>query len=182
MYHYFVTDDAHERLSSLIKARLPWLLVGLAGGILATILVSKFENLISQNIALVFFLPIIVYLSDAIGTQTENIYVRDLAKFKDDFLKYLFKEIAIGLFFGTLFGLLLAIFAKIWLGSNSVALTIGITMFINSLIAPILALVIPELLFKEKTDPALGAGPFTTVIQDLTSIVVYFIIAAMIIL
>lgn len=182
MYHYFITDDAHEGLSSLIKARLPWLLIGLIGGLLATLLVSRFEQLLSKNIALAFFLPIIVYLSDAIGTQTENIYVRDLAKFKDDFLKYLFKEILIGIIFGTLFGLLLALFAKIWLGSDLFALTVGLSMLINSIIAPVMALIIPELLSKRKTDPALGAGPFTTIIQELISLCVYFIIAMIIIL
>lgn len=181
MYHYFVTDDAHERLSLLIKARLPWLVVGLIGGILATLLVSRFETLLSQNIALAFFLPVIVYLSDAIGTQTENIYVRDLAKFKDDFWKYFFKEVAMGIFFGTVFGLLLALFVKIWLGLDQVALTVGIAMFINSAIAPVMALIVPEIIFKEHKDPALGSGPFTTIVQELISLVVYFSVAFLLI-
>lgn len=177
---YFLEDDAKEKLTLLIKDRFPYLALGLFGGIIATILVSKFEDTLSQNISLAFFLPVIVYMADAIGTQTENIYVRNLAKFKDNFWKYLFKEILIGLTFGLVFGLILALFAKIWLGSDTIALTVGLAMFINGTVAPIIALIIPEIIVKEHQDPALGAGPFTTVVQDITSLIVYLLIASLI--
>lgn len=182
MIQYHLTDDSHEKLSALIKERLPWLLLGLCGGIIATILVSKFESILSSNISLAFFLPVIIYMSDAIGTQTENIYVRHLAKFKENFLQYLIKEVSIGLSFGLLFGLLLGVFAKMWLKSDLVALTIGLAMFINGSLAPIVALIVPEILFKEHKDPALGAGPFTTILQNLISLSIYLLVATVIIL
>lgn len=182
MAYYHLTDDTKERVTLLIKDRLPWLILGLLGGIIATILVSRFENILSKNISLAFFLPVIVYMSDAIGTQTENIYVRNLAKFKDNFLKYLVKEVAIGIAFGLIFGVLLGLFAKIWLGVTSVAITVGMAMFINGTIAPVVALIVPEILFKEHKDPALGAGPFTTIMQNLISLSVYLMVAMMIVL
>ena len=182
MNQYQLTDDAHERLGLLLKARVPWLLVGLIGGIVATFLVSSFEKLLSSNIALAFFLPLIVYMSDAVGTQTETVYVRNLAKFRDNFLVYLAKEIMIGISFGTLFGILLGAFAYVWLGSVQIATTIGIAMLINAIIAPVVALIVPEILFKEHTDPALGGGPFTTIIQEIISLVVYFVVAIKIII
>lgn len=181
MIQYHLTDDSHEKLSALIKERLPWLLLGLIGGIIATVIVSKFESILSSNISLAFFLPVIVYMSDAIGTQTENIYVRHLAKFKDNFLQYILKEILIGLSFGLLFGLLLGLFAKLWIKSDIVATTVGLAMFINGTIAPVVALVVPEIIYKEHKDPALGAGPFTTIVQNLISLSVYFLVASMII-
>lgn len=181
MINYHIVDDAKEKISSLIEERLPWLILGLAGGIVVTILVSKFEAILSKNIALAFFLPVIVYMSDAIGTQTENIYVRNLAKFRDNFFRYLIKELLVGLSFGMIFGALLGIFAKIWLGSTIVALVVAIAMLINGTAAPIIALIVPELLFKKHTDPALGAGPSATLLQNLISLSVYLLVATLII-
>ena len=181
MIQYHLTDDSHEKLGALIKERLPWLILGLGGGIIATVLVSKFQDILSSNISLAFFLPVIVYMSDAIGTQTENIYVRNLGKFKDNFFKYLIKEVFIGLSFGLFFGVLLGLFARFWLGSTTVALTVGTAMFINGTIAPIVALIVPEIIFKEHKDPALGAGPFTTIVQNIISLSVYLFVASVII-
>ncbi len=174
-------DDVKERLGLLIEKRLPYLLLGLCGGIVVTLLVSNFENTLSKNISLVFFLPVILYMSDAIGTQTENIYIRHLAKFKDNFLAYMAKEVLIGLTFGLIFGLLLGIFAKFWIHSDQVALTVGISMLINGTLAPVVALIVPEIIFKEHKDPALGSGPFTTIIQNLISLSVYLLVATLII-
>ena len=182
MPKYQLMDDTKERLPLLIEKRLPWLIVGLIGGVIVTILVSKFESILSKNISLSFFLPVIVYMSDAIGTQTENIYVRNLAKFRDNFFPYLLKELMIGIAFGTIFGILLGLFAKFWIGSTSVAITITIAMLINGIIAPVVALIVPEVLFKEHEDPALGAGPFTTILQNLISLSVYLLVATWIIL
>ncbi|MBI3103333.1 magnesium transporter [Candidatus Daviesbacteria bacterium] len=181
MIQYHLTDDSHEKLSALIKERLPWLVLGLLGGIVATVLVSKFESILSSNISLAFFLPVIVYMSDAIGTQTENIYVRNLAKFKDNFFKYLIKEVFIGLSFGLFFGLSLALFAKLWLQSDQAAWAVGVAMFINGTFAPVVALIVPEIIYKEHKDPALGAGPFTTIVQNIISLSVYLLVASVII-
>lgn len=120
-------------------------------------------------------------MSDAIGTQTENIYVRNLAKFRDNFFPYLLKELVVGICFGVIFGILLGLFANFWLGSDSVAISVAIAMFINGMLAPIVALIVPEVLFKEHEDPALGAGPFTTLSQNLISLSVYLLVATLII-
>lgn len=181
MARYHLVDDAKEKLPLLIEERLPWLILGLAGGVIVTLLVSKFENILSSNISVAFFLPVIVYMSDAIGTQTENIYVRNLAKFRDNFFQYFVKELAVGMVFGVIFGVLLGLFAKTWLGETQIAFTVALAMFINGIIAPINALLIPELLFKEHKDPALGAGPFTTILQNLISLSVYLLVATIII-
>lgn len=173
-------DDTKESVSLLIRLRLPWLLIGLVGGALASIIVSKFEKTLSGNIQLAFFLPVIVYMSDAVGTQTETIFVRNLAKGKPHFLIYLVKEFLVGIFLGVILGVVIGFFAKLWLGSNEIAFTVGLAMFINIAVAPIIALVVPEILFKERRDPALGAGPLKTVIQDIISIVIYLFIASLV--
>ena len=180
--HFVITNDVTQRVNLLVRSRLPWLVVGLMGGLVSSVLVSKFENILSTNLYLVFFIPVIVYISDAVGTQTETIYIRNLATFKDNFAKYLAKEILVGCFLGIILGAILGLVAFLWLGSAKAALTVSLALFINTIIAPVVAIVIPEILFKENFDPALGGGPFTTVVQDFISLLIYFLVATAIIL
>jgi magnesium transporter len=178
----YLEDDAKEKMSSIISHRIPWLVLGLAGGILATIVSSRYENLLSENVHLAFFIPVIVYMSDALGTQTETIYVRNLAKGKVDLHIYLIKEFILGIVLGTIFGLSLGLFAYLRFGSVQIATAVGLALTSTMASAPVIAVLMPTLIAKKHIDPALGAGPFTTIIQDLLSIVVYFLIASLILL
>lgn len=175
-----IADDEKEGVGLLLRLRVPWLVLGLLGGTAASFIVSRFEVVISENISLAFFLPVIVYMSDAVGTQTETIFVRDLTKGKAKFSSYLLKEFILGLVLGSLFGALIGLVAYFWIGSFDIALTVFLAMAVNVALAPIVALIVPELLFKEHTDPALGGGPFTTIIQDIISILVYLLVASVI--
>ena len=175
-------DDTKESVGLLLRLRLPWLVIGLVGGSLAALLVSRFEGVIEQNVSLAFFLPIIVYMSDAVGTQTETIYVRNLAKGNIRLRTYFLKELILGISLGLIFGVAIGIFANLWLGSPEIARTVGISMFATVTTAPIVALLVPALLQKEHTDPALGGGPFTTIIQDVISLLIYFLVATTILL
>ena len=179
--YFALTDDIQEGVVRLVRSRLPWLVVGLVVGTFVTFMVSRFEDVLSANPNLVFFIPVIVYLADAVGEQTENVYVRNLSEFKDDFFQYISKEILVGFFLGTILGTLMGIVAYVWLGSLETALTVGFAMFLNVTIAPVVAVVVPEILFKEHVDPALGGGPFTTGIQQGISLLVYFLVATAVI-
>lgn len=174
-------DDAKERVSLMIEHRVPWLALGLIGGIIATILSSQFEEILSKNIRLAFFIPVIVYMADALGTQTQSVYIRNLGRENVKFSKYLFKELLLGLAMGAIFGIGITLFTFIWFKSPSTALTVGLAMFVSMSLAPAIALIVPAILQKEHTDPAIGAGPFTTVVQDLISLIIYFSIASIII-
>ncbi|MBI4120728.1 MAG: magnesium transporter [Parcubacteria group bacterium] len=179
---YTEEDVNKESVEHLIEARGPWLFLGLLGGLVATIIVSKFEAVLSADLRLAFFIPVIVYMSDAVGTQTETIYVRALSEKRNiNFARYILKESAVGFGLGAVSGLILGIFATYWLGSSLVGLTIGITMLLNLTLAPVLAVVTPRLLYAEHSDPALGSGPVATIIQDVISLLVYFLIASIII-
>jgi magnesium transporter len=180
MAAFKLISDTHQRLKTLISRRLPWLLIGLVGGTAASFMVSSFENVLRENIQLAFFVPMIVYMSDAVGTQTETIFVRDLTEHRANFFKYIWKELYIGLSLGVILGVLIGVIAYLWLHDMPTALTVALAMFVNVTVAPVLALVIPEALFKEHKDPALGAGPFTTVVQDFISLFIYFVVATLI--
>jgi magnesium transporter len=177
-----LVDDATERIGLLFRLRLPWLILGLVGGLLATQLVSRFEALLSQNLSLAFFIPLIVYMSDAIGTQTETIIVRSLSREKVNYRSLLVKELALGLMFGVTFALILGIIASVWLDDLIITRTVAIAVFVNLTIAPVIATLMTLLLQKYHSDPAASAGPFTTVIQDIVSLFIYFLVASYLIL
>ncbi len=174
-------DDAKEPMSLMLEHRLPWLVMGLLGGIFATILASRFEAILEKDIRLAFFIPIIVYLADAVGTQTEGVYIENLTRRKVNFYVYLFKEFVLANIIGGLFGICIGLFAFFWLNSVEVAFTVGYAMFVTMGIAPLPALIIPTILWKEHKDPVIGSGPFVTVLQDLLSLMIYFYIATIII-
>lgn len=176
-----LVDDATEHLSLLFKQRLPWLIVGLLGGTAASFVVSRFEHIISQNIELAFFIPIIMYMGDAVGEQTENIYVRNLGRGKVDFKLYLIKESILGLLIGIFFGIIIGLLSFAWLRSFETSITIALAMILTITIAPFISLVTSQLLFFEKADPALGSGPFATIIQEVISLLIYFLLASFII-
>lgn len=170
-----------ERVEHVIEQRVPWLMLGLIGGIATAVIVSEYEAILQSDVRLAFFIPLIVYLSDAVGTQTETIYVRALANSKKiHFAKYILKESVVGLGIGIIAGVTLWAVATFWLDSFAVGLTVGLTMLINLTSAPVLAVVIPNMLYKRRADPALGAGPVATIIQDLISLLVYFFVASII--
>lgn len=175
-----MVDEMREKVGVLLRVRLPWLGLGLVGGLVASIVVSRFEKTIADNIALVFFLPVVVYMSDAVGTQTEAMLIRKLARGKVNFWKYLVKEVMLGTMLGVMLGIITGGIAGVWIGDVMVGWVVGVAMFINVLLAPVMALVIPEIMFKEHVDPAVGSGPFTTIVQDLVSVVVYLGVAAII--
>ncbi len=179
---YHEEDDTKESVDHLIEHRVPWLFVGLLGGLLTAFIISQFEEILSSDVRLVFFIPLIVYLSDAVGTQTETIYVRALAYKKNiHFLKYIIKESLVGLGLGTIFGIILGTAATYWLSSSEIGLAVGMAVFVNLLIAPLLTLFISHVIHKHRADPALGAGPVATIIQDLVSLLIYFAVAGIII-
>lgn len=172
-----ITNEAHEKVGHLFALRLPWLVLGLLGGALLSLFVSRFEAVLSQNISLAFFIPAIVYLSDAVGTQTETLYIRALSRGRVNFTQTLLKEIFVGLALGLTLGSLLGAIAWLWQGNLKVALIVGLAMMVNLTMAPILALLTSQLFYKEHADPALGAGPTATIIQDALSLTVYLVTA-----
>jgi magnesium transporter len=174
-------DDTKEPMSLLIEHRLPWLIIGLLGGLFLTYVSSTFESLLSEHIGLAFFIPVIVYMASAVGTQTDTVYIRNLNKKRTHFSIYLVKEFALGIFLGAVFGTITGSVAYIVFESANLALSIGLSMAVTMAIAPIVALIVPTVLKRVHKDPAIGTGPFVTVVQDFLSLFIYFTIATAII-
>ena len=161
------------------RHRLPWLLVGLAGSVVAALVMAQFEMLIAERVAVAFFVPGVVYLADAMGTQTEAIAVRGLSLSHQSIGHLLAGELATGL----LIGLALAAIALIgvWAAMQDLrlALAVAISLVAAGGIATVLGLALPWGFQRVGLDPAYGSGPLGTVAQDVLSLLVYFMSATL---
>jgi magnesium transporter len=167
---------SEEPVQRRFEHRLPWLLVGLGGALLAADLVSRFEARLESTVMLAFFLPGLIYLADAVGTQTETVIVRGLSV-GVAMRRMLRRELLVGLAIGL--GLALAAGPLVWWrwGEADIALCVGLSVFAACSTATVAAMALPWLLDMLGLDPAFGSGPLATVIQDLLSILIYFAIA-----
>ncbi|MDI2030478.1 magnesium transporter [Saccharopolyspora sp. TS4A08] len=156
--------------------RLPWLLLGLAGALFAALIVSAFERQMERQVLIAFFVPGVVYLADAIGTQTEALIIRGLS------VGVSIARVALREFItGVLLGLLLAVLAfplvaVIW-GNSDVALAVSVALLAAASVSTLVAMVLPWLFHRLHEDPAFGSGPLATVVQDLLSVSIYFGVA-----
>lgn len=169
-----------DGIVQIVRARMPWLLIGLAGGFLAGGIASLFEAPLKDNIILAFFLPLVVYMADAIGTQTETILVRALAYGKVPLGAQLLREGTVGLLIGGIVGLSAGALLLAWGGTRSVAVTLAVTLALTGMIATFVASLLPIGLSRMGIDPALASGPVATVVQDILSVGVYLGIATLI--
>lgn len=157
--------------------RLPWLLVGLAGALVAADLVASFEAQLTRTVMLAFFIPGLVYLADAVGTQTETVIVRGLSV-GVAMRQMVGRELLVGLATGVALAAVAGPFVWWRWGEPAIAATVGLSVFAACSTATVAAMTLPWLLDAAGLDPAFGSGPLATVIQDLLSILIYFYIAA----
>jgi len=169
-----ITADA----GTLVKIRLPWLLLGLLGGVFVAQIIAFFEETLRSQILLALFIPVIVYMSGAVATQTQTLIIRGIAINSElNLRKYFLREIKIGSLLALILGGILAITSFLWWQESSLAIILGLSLFFGISISVVVATLIPLILQKFKKDPALGSGPFATIITDILSITAYFLIA-----
>lgn len=162
-----------------LKHRLPWLLLGLVGGMLTASIVGMFEGVLSKNLILAAFIPLIVYMADAVGTQTEAFIIRDLAVNPElNFARYVRRQTLIISLVGVVTSLVLYGATFILYHDFSISATLGLALFIATLSSLFSGLFIPYLFDKLNLDPANASGPVATIIQDVLSVLVYFFIAS----
>ncbi|MCC6535269.1 MAG: magnesium transporter [Burkholderiales bacterium] len=161
------------------RDRLPWLLVGLVGSIIATAVMSRFEQALQSQLAIAFFVPGLVYLADAIGTQTEAIAVRGLSLSHSPLAGLLGSELRTGVLIGGVLGSL--VFVLVWLGFGEarLALAVALAVLFAGAAATTIGLALPWALAHIGSDPALGGGPLATVIQDVLSLLIYFAVVTL---
>lgn len=167
---------AEEHVSRRLLHRLPWLVIGLVGAMLSAIIVGSFEDQLNEKVLLAFFVPAVVYMADAVGTQTETLLIRGMSA-NIDVKMVVRREVITGILLGVLVGAAFYPFALLGWGDQSVALAVSLALFASCSISTSVATVLPRLIARFGGDPAFGSGPLATIIQDLLSIAVYLAIA-----
>lgn len=163
------------------RDRLPWLLVGLLGSMLATFVVSRFEQALAARVAIAFFVPGLVYLADAIGTQTEAVAVRGLSFSNAPLRVLLAGELKAGLLIGLILGVL--VLPAVWVVFSDLRLAVAVAfaLFAAGGVATSIGLFLPWLLSQAGHDPAFGSGPVATIIQDVLSLLIYFTVICLLV-
>ncbi len=173
--------EADDTIFELIKGRLPWLILGLFGGLLSVIIMSKFDAALVKNKELFFFAPLIAAMAGNVGVQSSAIIVQGLANkiIKGSMWQRLLKEVSLSLFNGAILSILVVIFSHFLGLSLAFSMTVGFSLIVVIIMAALVGTFVPIILDKKGIDPALATGPFITTSNDIFGIFLFFYIAKM---
>jgi magnesium transporter len=174
--------EAGASIWRLSRARLPWLFIGMFGGILGAQVIGNFELEIGQIPALAFFIPLVAAMGGNVGVQSSAVVVQSLANGTNQFSSILArvkKEALLGLL--NAFICSVVIFLITWLLETPLlGLTVSLALFTVIIIAAILGTLIPLVLDKYGVDPAVATGPFITTMSDVVGLFIYFSVGMLI--
>jgi len=178
-------ESLSDRMFEIARQRFPWLFVNLATAVLASLVISRFEDVIAQVVALAVLMPIVASMGGNAGTQSLTVAVRALAT-RDltnaNALRIVAREVGAGLLSGMGFALIMALVTYFWFGIPVLALVIAIAMVINLVVAALSGILIPLVLEKLGIDPALASGTFVTTVTDVVGFFVFLGLAAQMLL
>lgn len=174
--------DADDSIFAQTKARIPWLLIGIGSGILASLILGGFESQLHAVTALALFIPIIGGTGGNVGVQASAIVVQGLANGSlelSQFAKQIGKEFLIGLLNASILSGVIFIYNLIMMPSQMiVTLSVAVSLFCVVMFATVLGTVIPLTLEKLKINPALATGPFIQISNDIVGLMIYVAVAA----
>lgn len=174
--------EADDSVWQLTRARLPWLFLGLLGGVGAAAIMGGFEEILNQHAILLLFTPLIAAMAGNVGVQSSAIIVQGLANddVKGSISKRLIKEMLLATLNGAALSIVLFFFIWAWKGTIDYGLSISISLFVVIIVAGIIGTFIPLFLDKRGIDPAIATGPFITTSNDIFGILIYLWIAKLI--
>jgi Mg2+ transporter (mgtE) len=174
--------ESDDTMFTQTKARLPWLLIGMVGGLCNSVILGGFENGFVADPALALFIPLIGGTGGNVGTQSSAIVVQGLANGSLDIRKsasQLLKELGVGLINGCIIALLVFVYNLFKLGSAHQVTTVAVSLslFCVVMFASVFGTFVPLTLEKLKIDPALATGPFISITNDIIGMVIYMSIS-----
>ena len=174
--------DVDDSIYKLSWARLPWLFLGLLGGIGAAAVMGSFDEVLLQHKILFYFTPLIAAMAGNVGVQSSAIIVQGLANndIKDSINNRLYKETLLSILNGIILAIFLFGFIFLWRNEIDIALAISLSLVVVIIVAGIIGTFIPLFLNKRGIDPAIATGPFITTSNDIFGILIYFLIAKLI--
>ncbi len=170
--------DSNDKLWVLSKARIPWLLVGMCGGIVGSRIIGSYEEQIKIHPEMAFFIPLIGAMGGNVGVQSSAIIVQGLANntvISDKIAPKLIKELGVGLINGLICASIIWCYAFL-IEDWKLAATVSIALLTVILCASFLGTFVPLTLNRFKINPALATGPFVTTLNDIIGITIYFLI------
>ena len=174
-----------DSVRATTRQRLPWLAVNLMTAILASLVISMFEDVIAGLVALAVLMPIVASMGGNAGTQSLTVAVRAIAT-KDltgsNVWRVIRREMAVGLINGLVFAVVMGIVSFFWFGSPMLGAVIGAAMVVNLAVAALAGTTVPVALEKLGVDPALASGTFVTTVTDVVGFFVFLGLAAVILL
>jgi len=168
----------HDRF----RRRLPWLVIGLLASSVVTFVMAEFEHTLSANVAVAFFIPALVYISGAIGAQAVSVAVRGLSADNVSITGLLHDELLIGIAIGASLGLISFLLVYLTFGDAALSLAVGLAVLAGGTVSAVVGFGLPWLFMRFGSDPALGSGPICTIIQDVASLLIYFLLVSVLIL
>ncbi len=168
-----ITEESTLKIS---RARLPWLIAGLFGGILAAAVINQFESSLEKILALSFFFPVIMAMGGSTGTQAATIVVRGMATGDISLVnigKRLWMEMRVALVNALVCGILLALIVGTWVSDYGLGSVVGLALVLIIVNAGVIGSAVPMALKKWNIDPALATGPFVTTSNDILSLLIY---------
>ena len=174
--------DVDDTIFELTRARLPWLIVGLIGGIGAAFIMGGFDEILAQYEILFYFTPLIAAMAGNVGVQSSAIIVQGLANndIKGSINNRLIKETLLSVLNGIILAVILFLFIYFWQSDLRLSLALSISLVCVIIVAGIIGTFIPLFLNKRGIDPAIATGPFITTSNDIFGILIYFVIAKLI--
>ena len=165
-----------DQIWKISRFRLPWLLITLLGGLFTGYLLWLFKLALADAIVLVTFVPVIMALGGSVAIQSTTITVRGLATGQIDLQRLgrtIYKETRVGLLMALACGLTVGIAAEIWHRNPVLGLTVGFSMAMVIIVASFMGTLIPVIFQRLGIDPAVSSGPFVTIANDISGIVIY---------
>jgi len=176
--------EADDSIFELVRARLPWLILGLFGGLASVLILQDFEEVMSLPSvkSLFFFTPLVAAMAGNVGVQSSAIIVQGLANdnVKGSLVNRLLKEVGLSLINGLALGTLVVLFGAILNFDVLFSLTVAISMICVIIVAALIGTFVPILLHRRGIDPAIATGPFITTSNDIFGIFLFFMIAKLI--
>ena len=174
--------EADDNIYQLTKARLPWLILGLLGGLGSVYILQGFDEALSNYPILFFFTPLIAAMAGNVGVQSSAIIVQGLANgvVKGSMFNRLLKEVGLALINGSILGILVVLFGALVDQEFIVSFTIALSMLSVIVIASLIGTFVPIILDRKGIDPAIATGPFITTSNDIFGIFLFFYIAKLI--
>lgn len=169
--------DSTDSVKVLTRARLPWLLVGLLGGILGALVIGQYEDTLQIYPEMALFIPLIAAMGGNVGVQSSAIIVQGLANNSlgfDNLFQRLRKEFLVALLNGVVCSILIFAYTILYKDSNELAATVSVALVLVIIFAGLFGTFVPLMLDKYKIDPALATGPFITTMNDIVGLFIYF--------